>query len=77
MDIRKKIIRALEEKKFKEKYYKCPNCGELSTYTEQIEACSSGGMPYCYCKYGEEGRVFVGYKRISKKEYFRLKGLKK
>ncbi len=64
-------------KNIKEKYYICPSCGELSTLGQQIEACSGGGMPYCYCEYGgEKGRVFVGYERINKKLWEGLKGLK-
>ncbi len=59
----------------KEKYYICPNCGELSTFSEQLDACSKGGMPYCYCEF-ENGRIFIQYKRIKKKLWEELKALK-
>jgi hypothetical protein len=78
-EIDNKIMKLQNDKpkNFKEKYYICPSCGELSTLSQQIEACSGGGMPYCYCKYGgERGRVFVGYKRINKKLWEELKELK-
>ncbi len=57
----------------KEKYYKCPDCGNLTTETNLLDACSNGGMPYCYCKF-DEGRIFVGYKKISKNNWIRLGG---
>jgi len=66
-----------KEKKFKETYYICPECGELSTFSEQLEACAGGGMPYCYCEFGgERGRIFIGYKKINKKLWEELKQLK-
>lgn len=55
-----------KNKTSKEKYYICPNCGDLATGTNLLEACKGGGMPYCYCEFNEE-RTFVGYKRIAKK----------
>ena len=62
--------------KIRESYYVCPNCGELSTFSQQVEDCSRGGMPYCYCEFlGERGRIFVGYKRINKKLWEELKAL--
>ena len=63
------------KKSTKEKYYICPNCGELSTFSEQLEACSNGGMPYCYCEF-DNGRIFIEYKRISKALWEKLKVLK-
>lgn len=61
----------------KEIYYICPSCGELSTFSKQLENCSEGGMPYCYCEFfGERGRIFVEYKRINKKLWEELKELK-
>jgi len=63
--------------KIKEAHYICPSCGELSTFSQQLEACSQGGMPYCYCEFGgERGRIFIGYKRINKKLWEELKKLK-
>lgn len=50
----------------KEVYYICPNCGNLVTETDLLEACENGGMLYCYCEFNEGG-VFIGYKRIAKK----------
>ena len=64
-------------KKFREMYYICPLCGGLSTLSQQLEDASGGGMPYCYCEFGgERGRIFIGYKRISKKLWEELKELK-
>ncbi|HIG94299.1 MAG: hypothetical protein QT05_C0049G0004 [archaeon GW2011_AR13] len=64
-------------KNFKEKYYICPSCGELSTYSKQLEEASQGGMPYCYCEFGgERGRIFIDYKKINKKLWEELKNLK-
>jgi hypothetical protein len=66
-----------KNRKLKEIYYICPSCGELSTYSKQIEGCSAGAMPYCYCEFsGERGRIFVGYKRINKRLWAELKKLK-
>jgi len=55
----------------KERYYTCPNCGESATETRLLEACSSGGMPYCYCEF-ENGKVLIGYKKIGKKAWEKL-----
>lgn len=64
-------------KNFKETYYICPECGELSTFSQQLESCAEGGMPYCYCEFGgERGRIFIGYKKISRKLWEELKKLK-
>jgi len=64
-------------KDFKEEYSICPNCGELSTFSQQLYACSNGEMPYCYCEFGgERGRIFIGYKRINKKLWNELSSLK-
>ena len=75
-----KRIEKLSKKKirnFKESYYICPECGELSTFSQQLESCSSGGMPYCYCEFGgERGRIFIGYKRINKTLWTEFKELK-
>ena len=61
----------------KEGFYICPECGELSTLSQQLEACSNGGMPYCYCEFGgERGRIFIGYRRINKTIWTELKELK-
>lgn len=62
-------------KNFKESYNICLDCGDLSTLTKQLEACSSGGMPYCYCRYLQE-RIFVRYKKISKELWQELNLLK-
>ena len=56
----------------KEKYYICSNCKELSTETDLLDACSNGGMPYCYCEFNN-GRIFNKYKKINKKEWMKLK----
>jgi hypothetical protein len=64
---------SMKKQKIKEVYYICPSCGVLSTNSELLEACGQGGMPYCYCEFGEE-RIFIGYKRVSKKLW---EGLKK
>ncbi len=78
-EIDNKIMKLQKNKpeNFKEKYYICPSCGELSTFSQQLEACSGGGMPYCYCEFGGEmGRIFIGYKRINKKLWQELNILK-
>ena len=56
----------MKKQKNKGVYYACPSCGDISTNSELLEACGQGGTPYCYCEFGEE-RIFIGYKRISKK----------
>ncbi len=62
----------------KESYSICLKCGELSTFSQRIEACSNGGMPYCYCEFGgERGRIFIGYRRINKQLWEKLKEFKK
>jgi len=61
-----------KNKMTKEIYYICPKCKELSTETELLRACSNGGMPYCYCEFDND-RIFIGYKRISKKQWKILK----
>lgn len=64
------------KQKFIEKYFICPSCGELSTESQQIENMSqSGMMPYCYCEF-DNGRIFIGYKRINKNLWQELKKLK-
>ena len=72
MDLRKKILRGLEEKKFKEKYYKCPNCGGITIESDILYECGSGGAGMCYCQFNE-GRILNKWKRISKKEYLKIK----
>lgn len=68
-------LKIQKPKDFKERYYICPECGELSTYSKQLEDACEGGMPYCYCKFNN-GRIFIRYKRISKKLWEELKKLK-
>lgn len=34
-----------------ESYYICPNCGELTTETDRLEECGSGGNGYCGCEF--------------------------
>lgn len=52
----------------REKYFMCPQCGELTTWTAILDECGSGGQGMCYCEY-DNGRVFIEYEEISKKEY--------
>jgi len=54
-----------------EKYYICPNCGDLVTETDLLDVCSNRGMPYCYCEI-DNGKIFIGYKRIGKKEWGKM-----
>lgn len=68
-------LKTQRSKNFKEIYYICPECGELSTYSKQLEEASQGGMPYCYCRFNH-GRIFICYKRINKKLWEELKNLK-
>ena len=70
----------------KERYFKCPSCGEVTTQSKidyEVEFCGSVGM--CYCEYMESfindqghkdvwyPRVFVKYEEITKEEYDRLR----
>lgn len=54
------------------KYYKCPNCNDVTTEEEILEECSSGGCGMCYCDYCN-GRILHKYKRISLKEYLKIR----
>ena len=38
-------------KYMEEQYFICKNCGNLTTYSEMIEACGNGGSADCYCDY--------------------------
>lgn len=66
----------------KEKYFKCPNCNELTTQSEiNDEISKMGGMGMCMCEFmsrDENGdiwfpRIYVPYKEISKEEYLKLR----
>jgi len=72
--------------KEKERYFICENCGELTTWSEILKDCGSGGMGLCYCKFTEPFwseeygcidtdtlRLFTDYTEISKDLYERLK----
>ena len=54
--------------KIKEKYYKCPKCGDTTTWTDILEECGSGGAGMCYCEYNN-GRILYKWIRISKDKY--------
>jgi len=54
--------------KNREKYFRCPQCGALTTKTEIYKEISSGGQGMCYCEY-DNGRVFIQYDEITKDEY--------
>jgi hypothetical protein len=44
-----------------EKLYRCPICGKIVNNVEILDACSSGGMPYCDCRYSaidENGEIW-------------------
>lgn len=64
-----------EEKKFKEKYYICQNCGELNTETKIFGEVSSGSCGMCYCEFNN-GKILNKYKRVNRKLWEGLKGLK-
>lgn len=62
--------------KRKEKYYICPECGELVTETIILDECSQGSCGMCYCQFGakvwykdcfdyETYRVLIPYVNIS------------
>lgn len=51
----------------------CAECLGTTTETQLQKDAESGGLPYCYCKYSE-GRIFINYKKISKKQYLKLGG---
>jgi len=59
----------------KEKYYICPNCGELNTETQILEEVVGGSCGMCYCEF-DDRRTLNKYKRISKKLWDELNLLK-
>jgi hypothetical protein len=56
-------------------FYKCPECGDVTTKYEILEECGSGGLGMCYCEYDLD-KTLIKWKRISRKEYIKLKLLK-
>ena len=72
----------------KERYFICHECGELSTWTEQMRDCEHGGTGLCDCRFmsfewdakynGLEPwypREYLEWIEISKKWYDWLKGV--
>lgn len=54
----------------KEKYYMCPNCGDLTTELKRTEKIEDRGNPgMCMCKYSDYDRQLVPYEEISYEEY--------
>ena len=69
-----------------EKYFICEECGNLSTLSEQLEECESGGNGLCGCLFMEFEwnketndidvwcpRVYPQWTKIKKKWYDKLK----
>ena len=59
----------------KHEYYVCPNCGDFLTLVQILEDVGEGSCGMCYCEFNN-GKIFNKYKRISRKEWERLKELK-
>jgi hypothetical protein len=54
--------------KNREKYFRCPKCGDLETKTGMMESINGGGLGMCYCEF-DNGRTLIPYDEITKKEY--------
>jgi len=63
------------KEKVSEKYYICPNCGDLTTQTKILEEISGGSCGMCYCEFNR-GRILNKYKRVNKQLWKELKKLK-
>jgi len=74
VDLRKKIIQKLAGE-ITEKYYQCPNCSDITTESDILEECSSGGAGMCYCEFNID-RTLYKWKRISKDKFLQLKNLR-
>lgn len=74
----------------KEKYYICPYCAELKTFTSILTDCESGGPGMCDCQFTtlfwnpefqdldiETNRIYHEYVQISKEWYECLKDISK
>ena len=61
--------------KFREVYYICPNCKDLTTLTQVLDEVDEGSCGMCYCEFNN-GRILHKYKRISKKKLEELKSKK-
>ena len=51
----------------REKYFICPNCGDVKTRTELNRESTAGGYGMCDCK--QNNGVYVQYEEIKKPEY--------
>jgi hypothetical protein len=73
----------------KERYFICPNCGELTTWNQILRECGSGGVGLCGCGFThpfwsegydcidiETPRIYHGYIEINKDLFDRLKSEK-
>lgn len=54
--------------KNREKYFRCPVCGDLETKTGIMKSISGGGLGMCYCQF-ENDRQLIPYEEIKKEEY--------
>jgi len=87
LDKKKGIIKCSGSyKKRKEKYYICPYCAELKTFTSILTDCESGGPGMCDCQFTtlfwnpefqdldvDTPRLYHEYTQISKEWYECLK----
>jgi len=77
-------------RKRKEKYYICPYCAELKTFTSILTDCESGGPGMCDCQFTtlfwnpefqdldvNTSRIYHEYVQISKEWYECLKNINK
>ena len=76
------------EEESKERYFICPECGELKIWSEMLKDASSGGNGLCSCRFADYfwnekekkvdvwyPRVYVEYMEISNKLYTFFKGI--
>lgn len=45
-------------------YYMCLRCGNVVSETDILNNVASGGLPYCYCEWTPEYRVYNKYEKL-------------
>ena len=48
----------------KQKYYRCKECGKIVSEADILNDAASGGLPYCYCEWTPDHRVYNQYEEI-------------
>jgi len=84
--VKQKQIKKKQNRRRKEKYYICPYCGDLKTFTSILADCEQGGPGMCDCQFTQvywdqdyqdlnidTSRIYHEYIQISKKWYEYLK----